>query len=425
MASKETPISLRQRITFTSSSPGSKKISWSTNGELLASPNSNNTIEIWSIDGNLKSTLHGHTNNVYAAVWAPGDQQIASSSSDKSIIIWEASKNWEIGTKLHTQNPSTTLAWSPNGQLLASSSDDGTVTTWDTKTWKRKGLSHKHTQPVRGLVWINEGRYLVSVGFDAKSILWDINGNKIFHSISFDNALTAVAYLAEKDLIAFGGFSKSIYLWDIKQERISKTLEGHQNTITSLSFLPKSNYLASKSMDGTVRIWDCEAKIMVDTLPERHPDNYVSVGIAFHPNLPILATLGDQDSTIRLWDFDSSSFSHLEQDVIEIKEHSNICTNSMGKNIISNVAGKNNKAKTDATSSNVKKEDEQRDVFVSYVQQDRQVDEIYIPELTKKGIKVYTERDFDIGIPKIKAFEKACEETSKNTFYGLSQMATE
>jgi hypothetical protein len=61
--------------------------------------------------------------------------------------------------------------------------------------------------------------------------------------------------------------------------------------------------LASKSLDNTIRLWRCDTWTVVAEI-EEPAANFWPQGIAFHPHLPVLATLGDEDTAVRLWDLD-------------------------------------------------------------------------------------------------------------------------
>ncbi len=80
-------------------------------------------------------------------------------------------------------------------------------------------------------------------------------------------------------------------------------LEGHTDAVTSVSFNCDGQLLASKSHDGTVRIWRTDRKEMVAILEEPDSNGLLS-GLAFHPKAHILATLGEGDNVIRIWDLD-------------------------------------------------------------------------------------------------------------------------
>ncbi|WP_414587502.1 eIF2A-related protein [Scytonema sp. PCC 10023] len=78
-----------------------------------------------------------------------------------------------------------------------------------------------------------------------------------------------------------------------------KRLEGHQETVTSVSFSPKDKFLATVSKDKTVKIWSIDGKI-VKTLPG-HTD--IVNAVSFSPNGKLLAT-ASKDQTVKIWSID-------------------------------------------------------------------------------------------------------------------------
>jgi WD40 repeat protein len=73
-------------------------------------------------------------------------------------------------------------------------------------------------------------------------------------------------------------------------------LEGHQETVNSVSFSPDSQWIATASRDGTARLWDVQGKERV-TLPGHTGDVY---SVSFSPDGQIIAT-ASKDSTVKLW----------------------------------------------------------------------------------------------------------------------------
>jgi Prp8 binding protein len=58
------------------------------------------------------------------------------------------------------------------------------------------------------------------------------------------------------DYVYFGGLDNTIKALNLKKNAIDFALFGHLDTVTGLSISPDGKFLASNSMDNTVKIWD-------------------------------------------------------------------------------------------------------------------------------------------------------------------------
>lgn len=95
-------------------------------------------------------------------------------------------------------------------------------------------------------------------------------------------------------------------LWSYSQGKIAKTYTGHVNKvycITSTFSVTNGKYIVSGSEDNCVYLWDLQNKNMVQKL-EGHTDTVISVSC--HPIDNKIASAGlDNDRTVRIWVQDS------------------------------------------------------------------------------------------------------------------------
>jgi GTPase SAR1 family protein len=154
------------------------------------------------------------------------------------------------------------VVWSPDGQRLASASSDRTIRLWDAETGKAYHTLEGHRHRVTSVKWSSDGRTLVSTSGD-----------------------------------------KTVRVWNPETGKQTRVLESHTKAVTCASFSFDDCILASKSKDHTVRLWRCDTWETVATLGETASGVW-STGIAFHPQSPVLATLGVLDTIIHIWDLD-------------------------------------------------------------------------------------------------------------------------
>jgi WD40 repeat protein len=138
----------------------------------LAAGLENNDINIYNInDGNLVSSLKGHTSQVRNLVQLSADL-LASSSYDETVRIWELTKNTcKFNLTGHTQCVNGLKQITSS--ILASGSSDGTIKLWDTTSGQLIRTLTGHTGEIWRSVDLMNSQTLVSGSWDQSIKLWN------------------------------------------------------------------------------------------------------------------------------------------------------------------------------------------------------------------------------------------------------------
>lgn len=187
------------------------------------------------------------------------------------------------------------LTFDPVGKALASGSSDGTVKLWDVSIGKLLRTLEGDDNYIRSVEFAPEGETLASGGYDKTVKLWEVTSGKLLRTLeAHKDSINSVKFDPAGRTLASGSDDKTVKLWRSDNGRLLRTLEGHTGSVDAVAFSPDGQILASKSKDGTLRLWSCKSWDTVAVILEpTHPVLRTS-GLAFHPVLPLLATVGSE-----------------------------------------------------------------------------------------------------------------------------------
>ena len=277
-----------------------KSVSFSPDGQTLASGDSGGTIRLWDAStGAHKRTLTGHLIWVSSVSFSPDGQTLASGSWDYTIRLWDAVTGRHEKTLTGHTDMVSSVSFSPDGQTLATSGDSGgIIRLWDASTGAHKRTLTGHTDMVSSVSFSPDGQTLASGSYDSTIRLWDaVTGRHKKILTGHTDRVSSVSFSPDGQTLASGSHDSTIRLWDTVIGRHKKTLIGHTSLIWGVSFSPDRGTLASSGLDSKIRLWDAvtgrHKKILIG-----HTSGVSSV--SFSPDGQTLAS-GSGDSTIRLW----------------------------------------------------------------------------------------------------------------------------
>ncbi len=288
-------------------------VTLSPDGQSVAAAGDDHCLRLWDTrTGERRHTLRGHKDWIRAVRFSPDGQRLASAGNDSTLRLWtfqqpEArSRRIQLSggplqsVAFHPTEPSLatvgfgnilrmhdattgeeqaqlacpcrdtrTVVFSGSGRWVAVAGRNGVVRLWDLAA-KKEAIDLKGDgRRVRAMAFAPGGNLLATAGDGPAVRLWRLESQGESISPSFRSArivpmveeiLTrpgknyALAFLTDH-VLAVGGTSNSIRLYDVGTASPRGELTGHTGTVAALAASADGRMLVSGSFDTTVRVW--------------------------------------------------------------------------------------------------------------------------------------------------------------------------
>ncbi|MBW4693561.1 MAG: TIR domain-containing protein [Lyngbya sp. HA4199-MV5] len=307
-------------------------VSLSPNGQIVASSDWNdNAVTLRNRDGKLLRKLKGHEEDIDDIQFSPDGRTLAAASSDGIVKLWTVDGTLLKTLKGHDDSVKC-VQFSPNGQTIATASNDRTVKLWTVGgTLLRTFTGHRDW--VNGVSFSPDGQTIATASDDRTVKLWNLNGTIIKTLRGHTSDVRAVSFSPDGQKIATAGEDKSIKLWK-PDGTLLATLKGHSDRVFDVRFSPKGDRLISSSGDGTAKLWQLTNTL----LPTLKGHDLGINSISFSPDGQMVVTVG-ADKTAKLWQLNGNLLKtltgHLDgiNDVSVSPDSQTIATASADKTI--------------------------------------------------------------------------------------------
>jgi WD40 repeat protein len=253
-------------------------VAWSPDGRFIAEGGQNGLLRLWdATTGEIIRTFQGASGTVNSIDWSPDSTKIVTGGDDFVVKVWEVVTTHNIASLEGYDASVYSVAWSPNGQYLASVS---LVETWSLWIWDALSYEVVNTfyAGYSGTVaWRPNGTHVVVSNYTAGTLIinpfCDIRPQRMwYYSFGESDLTTSVAWSPNGTKLAIAsGSSNRIGIWLVNSEEQIITLDGHTDEITSLTWAAENDFIASASLDGTVRIWKADSGQQIQLIQLRHP----------------------------------------------------------------------------------------------------------------------------------------------------------
>ena len=243
------------------------------------------------------------------------------------------------------------IAASPWAPLLAVTGQNQ-ILLHNTETLELVGiLPFPEGDPI-SLAFTPDARYLiVGGGIPGKNgftITFDVtNGSRVVTAGKEFDSILAADIRPGFDIVATGGPSKLLKLWDTQTGEQLQSIKKHTDWITALDISPDGILLASGDRNGGVWVWEAETANEFHTL-RAHQAGITS--LAFRSDSNLLGT-ASEDGTVHFWEMNNGN------EVKKIDAHpGGVTAFAFAKNGTFVTAGRDNKAKLWKTDFNALRE---------------------------------------------------------------------
>lgn len=283
------------------------RIAWSPDGRTLASPSDDKTIRIWDAEsGNCVRVLKVPSYDCFGVAFDPTGKRLACGGGKLWLVDVTSGKRIELSPP--QPGTVTCVSFSPLGVTLANSNTDRCIRLWDLNSGRLLRTFQGHENNVDDLAFNGKGNILASTSYDGTVKLWDPETGQMRHSlVGHRNPTTGLAFLDKDKILATASFDRTVNLWDVGSGQLIRTLEGHTDVITDVSISSDGRFLATRGADA-IGIWQTDTWFRATWIPVTSGGAWPP-GAAFHPHLPLLATVGSDpdapedrdDQVIHIW----------------------------------------------------------------------------------------------------------------------------
>jgi len=267
----------------------------------LVTADMDNTLKLWDVaGGRLRKVMTGHTESVTSVTFTGDGMLVLSSSYDGTVRLWDSKTGRLLRTFEGHAGPVNCVRSDASGSVAVSCGWDGVVKTWSL-------VSPMPYRAPMALCRIQASETVLSAGVDYENRLIEAR-----EALSRGDLKDVTAKInAARSQKGYSRGSEAVELWGSLYTRLPRkglkggwegvVMEGHEDSLTSVSISQDGARILTGGLDRTLRLWSASAGSLIKTM-KGHTDRVNAVDISGDGALGVS---GSGDWTVRLWDVET------------------------------------------------------------------------------------------------------------------------
>ncbi|XP_067084740.1 sperm-associated antigen 16 protein [Osmerus mordax] len=230
--------------------------SFHPNGGSLATTSGDTTVRIWDFSqGRCTLTLEGHSHVTWGCSFHSCGDFVVSCSMDNTAKIWDLQSERCRDTLRGHVDSVNSVSFLPYSNTLLTCSADKTLSLWDTRVSLCAQTLYGHRHSCNHATFNALGDTVASCDSFGVVKLWDVR--KVATLVTVDtgpHSSNQVAFSPSGRMLAIASNDCSVKMVELASSLVS-SLQGHDDTVQSVTFDHRGEYLLSAASDGTIFVW--------------------------------------------------------------------------------------------------------------------------------------------------------------------------
>jgi WD40 repeat protein len=286
------------------------EVAWSPTGDAFATGSNDDTVKAWKAKSGELQFVFNHTDDVAGLDWSPGGENIVIAGLDGTAKVLDGQTGELFMSLAGHMDQVWDAAWSPNGAIIATDSRDGLTRFWDASTAKELFRYPNYLEEqlvLNSIDWSPDGKRVLIMGVEFNQV-WDLTSKSQARQ-SHSRGLTDAKWSPDGQFLATGSLDNTVRIWDSVDNALVVIFD-HPESILNLSWSPDSLQLAATDRDGSIRVWDVDSQSF-QKMPDQERIKFTD--LAWSPNGGRIIATSEFDQVGMIWDVDSGETISLEQ----------------------------------------------------------------------------------------------------------------